>query len=105
MGLMGMLLMVLGGIVILGINIYLLSTRSQSIGKIVMKTQIADFNTRQPANFVSAFVLRGFVNWLIGLIPCVGGFYALADILFVFSDDHRCLHDRIANTIVLDIGD
>lgn len=86
------------------LQLYLLITRSQSIGKYLVKTQIFDYETRQPAGFVKTFVLRGIVNQLIGGIPCVGPIYAITDILFVFSSEHRCLHDQIAGTYVVDIS-
>ena len=94
----------LGGLVLLGLNLYLLVKSSQSIGKYLVKTQICDFETGEPADFVKCWLLRSFVNGLIGAIPFIGGFYSLADILFVFSDDHRCLHDRLAGTYVIDIS-
>ena len=40
--------------------------------------------------------------WAILAIPKVGGVLALADILFVFRDDRRCLHDQIAGTRVVE---
>lgn len=100
----GLLLLLVGVVALLGVQIYLLATRSQSIGKYLMKTQIVDYVTGQPATLVQTFVLRGIVNGLISAIPCVGSIYALADILFIFGDEHRCLHDKIANTIVVDIS-
>jgi hypothetical protein len=44
------------------------------------------------------------VNSVIGNLPCIGFFYALADILFIFRDDRRCIHDLIASTTVIDIS-
>jgi len=101
---LGLLIVVVGAIGLLGVQIYLLATRSQTIGKYVMKTQIVDYVTGQPATFVQCFLLRMLVNGLITVIPCVGSIYAIVDILFIFSQDHRCIHDKIANTIVVDIS-
>lgn len=53
---------------------------------------------------VHAFVLRSFVNGLIGAIPCIGSIYALVDIVFIFREDRRCLHDLLASTVVVDIA-
>lgn len=47
------------------------------------------------------FWLRNVVNALPGLIPLVGGLYGLVDILFIFSDSRRCIHDMIADTKVV----
>jgi uncharacterized RDD family membrane protein YckC len=94
----------LGLIALIVLQIYLLATRSQSIGKFVMKTQMVDVNTGQPASFVNTFLLRGVVNGLIGGIPFVGPIYTLVDILFIFREDHRCIHDLLASTVVIDIS-
>ena len=48
------------------------------------------------------FWLRNVVNTLISLIPLVGAFYGLIDILFIFTERKQCLHDKIADTIVVD---
>ncbi len=48
------------------------------------------------------FWLRNVVNTLITLIPLVGYLYALVDALFIFTERKQTLHDRIADTIVVD---
>ena len=101
---LGIGLFALGAIAWLGLNLYLLITRSQSIGKYLVNTQIHDYETGERADFVKCWLLRSFVNGLIGGIPVVGGIYSLADALFVFSEDNRCLHDRLAGTYVVDIS-
>ncbi len=101
--LVGIGVALIGSIVLLIAQIYLLATRSQTVGKYLMKTQIWDVATGQPANFVKTFVLRLLVNGIIGAIPCVGLIYSITDILFIFREDRRCIHDLIANTVVLDI--
>ena len=93
-------LFALGSLALLGVNLYLLVQRSQSIGKYVMKTQITDYETNAPADFVKCFLLRALVNGLIGIVPC----YGIIDVLFIFNEDHRCLHDRLAGTYVVDIS-
>jgi uncharacterized RDD family membrane protein YckC len=100
----GLALIVLGGIALLGTQIYLAATRGQSIGKYFLKTQIVDFETGVRANFVQCFLLRSVVNALIGAVPCVGGIYSLVDICFIFREDKRCIHDLLAKTCVIDIS-
>ena len=52
-------------------------------------------------SFVHAVALRGFVNGLIGgAIPI----YPLVDPLFIFGEEHRCLHGLIASTKVVEAG-
>jgi uncharacterized RDD family membrane protein YckC len=100
----GLLMLLLGSLAIMAAQIYLLFTRSQTIGKYIMKTQIVDFQTGQRADFVHSFVLRLFVNGLIGAIPCIGLIYTLVDICFIFREDRRCIHDWLASTVVVDIA-
>ena len=103
LSLIGIGIALLGGVALLVTQIYLLATRSQTVGKFLVKTQIWDVQTGQPATFVKTFVLRLLVNGVIGAIPCIGAIYSIADILFIFREDRRCIHDLIANTVVLDI--
>lgn len=100
----GLVLLGVGVLALLGLQLYLLGTRSQSIGKYMVKTQIHDYESGGPAGFVKCFLLRGIVSGLIGAVPCIGHIYNLADICFIFGEEHRCLHDRIAGTYVVDIS-
>ena len=104
LALVGVAAVLLGLLALMGLQIYLLATRSQSIGKYLMKTQIVSYQTGQPAGFAQTFLLRGFVNGLITAIPCVGSVYALVDICFIFGEEHRCVHDLLAGTSVVDIS-
>ncbi len=40
----------------------------------------------------------------MGAIPFVGAIYAIVDILMIFGEEHRCMHDMIATTCVVDIS-
>ena len=104
LALVGVALILLGSLALLGVQIFLLVTRSQTIGKYFLKTQIVDFNTGMPADFVHCFLLRLLVNGLISAIPCVGFIYSIVDICFIFREDRRCVHDLLAQTCVVDIS-
>jgi len=82
------------------VQIVFLSTRGQSIGKRVMKIRIVKLDGSAPG-FVHAVLLRAIVNALPSAIPFAGGVYALVDILFIFRQDQRCIHDHIAGTRVV----
>jgi len=104
LAILGMAIIGFGFLVTLFIQIYLLATRSQTLGKYFLKTQVVDFETGQPADFVHCAVLRILVNSIIAGIPCVGFIYAIVDICYIFRDDRRCIHDLIASTTVIDIS-
>jgi len=97
----GFALIALALIILLGFQIYLLATRGQTIGKRLMDIKIVNFADESNPGFVKAFLLRVFVNGLIGAVPVVGFAYSLVDICFIFRDDRRCLHDLIAGTKVV----
>ena len=100
----GLALTLLGGIALIATQIYLLATRSQTIGKYFLKTQIVDFNTGVRSDFVQCFLLRSLLNGVIGAVPCLGAIYAIVDICFIFREDKRCIHDLLAKTCVIDIS-
>jgi uncharacterized RDD family membrane protein YckC len=94
---------VLGGLWMLALaiyQIYLLSTRGQTLGKRWMKVRIVKLDGSNPG-FASAVLLRAVVNGLMSAVPYLGGIYALVDILFIFRQDQRCVHDMIAGTRVV----
>jgi uncharacterized RDD family membrane protein YckC len=74
---------------------------SASIGKRALGLYIANIQTGQPANWVTTIIVRGFVNGLISSIPCIGPIYSIVDVLFIFGNERRCVHDLLAQTVVL----
>jgi uncharacterized RDD family membrane protein YckC len=50
-----------------------------------------------PASLGRIFWMRNVVNGLLGVIPL----YNLVEVLFIFGDARQCLHDKIADTIVV----
>jgi uncharacterized RDD family membrane protein YckC len=90
----------IGWVILLAIQIFLISTRGQSIGKIVAGIRIVRLNGEQ-AGFVHGWLLRAFVVGAITAIPFAGTIFAVTDLLFIFSPSRRCLHDLIAGTRVV----
>jgi uncharacterized RDD family membrane protein YckC len=87
------------GVIALGIyQMVLLSREGQSLGKKAMKIRIVRFDDGDNPGFVEAVGLRLLVNGLIWMVPG----YALLDIMYIFSTERRCLHDRIAGTKVVE---
>ncbi len=76
---------------------YLLTAYGQTIGKQMLKIKIVKVDTKENGGLVPNVLLREIVNGIISFVP----FYALVDVLFIFSEDQRCIHDRIAGTQVV----
>ena len=84
--------------VILIFQMVLLTKDGQTLGKKALDIHIVKVDTGQNGGFVPNVLLRVIVNGLLGIIP----FYSLVDILFIFRQDRRCIHDLIARTEVVD---
>lgn len=81
---------------------YLLATTAQTIGKKYLKIKIVNKDGEQAGFFVNV-VLREWVMALIGIFPAIGGIIQIVDILFIFRDDRKCIHDLIAGTVVISV--
>ena len=85
---------------LIALQSYLVATTGQSIGKRVARVRIVQMSD-QPAGFVRGVLLR---NWLfhgLAYVPVGGAILSLVDVLFIFRDDRRCLHDLVADTKVI----
>jgi uncharacterized RDD family membrane protein YckC len=98
---LGGCLLAFGGLTLLVIQVWMISTRGQSIGKRLLGIKIVLFADGRPAGFVHGWLLRNFVNGIIGALPWIGIVYKLVDVCFIFGDARRCLHDLIAGTKVV----
>ena len=81
---------------------YLLYANGQTLGKKLLGIKIVRSDGSR-AGFWRIIGLRYFLPGLIGAIPLVGVVFSLADPLFIFGETKRCLHDMIADTIVVDV--
>jgi uncharacterized RDD family membrane protein YckC len=90
----------LGFAIMVAVQGYPLAQTGQTWGKKVLKLKIVDLAGNKP-EFAKLIGLRYATTQLIGLIPFVGGLYALVDVLFIFREDKRCIHDLIAGTRVV----
>ncbi len=89
-----------GWVIFLSLNGYLLYHEGKTIGKAMTKMRIVDQYGDVPS-FGKLLGLRYFVLGLIGQIPFVGGLLSIVDVLFIFGQDRRCLHDYLAGTWVI----
>jgi uncharacterized RDD family membrane protein YckC len=79
------------------INIVYLLHNGQTIAKKWLGIKIVRADG-SPASFSRIFWLRGFVN---SLITSAFGLYFFVDSLLIFGDTRQCVHDKIADTIVV----
>jgi uncharacterized RDD family membrane protein YckC len=93
-------LIVIVFVAVLVLNLVWLHRYGQTIGKRMLKIKVvrSDGSPCTLARYV-------FTRWLpvtvLGMIPLVGYVVALADPLMIFREDRRCMHDLIADTIVV----
>jgi uncharacterized RDD family membrane protein YckC len=86
----------IGLIVWLVFTVRYLGENGQSIGKKACKIKLL----RKDGSEVSisrVIIGRNLVNSVLGIIPL----YGLIDLLFIFGNQRRCVHDYIADTIVV----
>lgn len=100
----GLLVLILGLFAITIVQIWLLSTRGQTIAKIVFGLRIVKVTDGTRPGFLHGWLLRNFVPGLAELLPWGLGFvFAIIDACFIFRQDRRCLHDFIAGTRVVKV--
>lgn len=94
---------------LLGIQVFLLTSRGQSLGKILLGLRVVRADDGEKPGFMRAWLLRelpsGAIQGLLQLLPVVGLFLRFAFVttnyLMIFREDRRCLHDFIAGTRVV----
>lgn len=80
-----------------------LAKSAQTIGKKLLGLQIVMVDTGRPASFERLVFWRFLPMMLVAQIPFIGVFLITADLLFIFREDRRCLHDFLAGTRVIDL--
>lgn len=82
------------------LNGYLLAKRGQTLGKRILRTKVVDLAGNRPS-FNRLVFVRYLIPNLVGNIPVVGSWLLVVDVLFIFRQEHRCLHDYLAGTRVV----
>lgn len=93
---------ILGVIVFVVLHGYFLATKGQTIGKAVVGTKIVNELGDKPP-FGRLLGLRYLVPGLVYSVPCIGSLIAVINVLFIFREDRRCLHDHLAGTYVVNV--
>ena len=78
------------------ITLLLVARYGQTIAKRLLEIRVVRSDGSQ-ASLGRIFWLRNVVNALLGIIPL----YALIDLLFIFGERRQCIHDLLADTIVI----
>jgi len=92
-----------GALLFLGVvawNCVLLHRRGQTIAKKLLGIRVVRKDGSR-CGLARIFFARYLPVTLLGMVPFVGGLVSLVDALLIFRDDRRCLHDEIADTIVV----
>jgi uncharacterized RDD family membrane protein YckC len=87
-------------IVSLSITTALVSRNGQTIGKKWLGIKVVRKDGSK-ATLARIFWLRYLLNTVFMLIPFLGTLYSLIDPLFIFGAAKRCVHDHLADTIVV----
>ncbi|OYT86356.1 MAG: transporter [Burkholderiales bacterium PBB6] len=95
-----LMLFALGVVASLLLQGWLLHTRSQTIGKVVLGLRIVKVDGSR-AHLGRTFGLRVCVMTALTMIPVAGQIIGLIDALMIFGKSRRCLHDLIAGTVVV----
>jgi uncharacterized RDD family membrane protein YckC len=93
---LGVLLAVIGGVAWIWLTVTFVARNGQSIAKKIMGIKVVRRDGSR-ATLGRIFWLRNVVNGLLSVIPL----YDLVDVLFIFGEERQCLHDKIADTIVV----
>jgi uncharacterized RDD family membrane protein YckC len=78
-------------------QITMLVNQGQTLGKKMMRIRIVNYDDGALPSAGRLLGMRYVVNSLLGNIPL----YSMVDILFIFGDERRCLHDYLAGTKVV----
>lgn len=68
----------------------------QSLGKKMVGVKVVR-SSGAAVSLGRVFWLRNVVNGVLSIIPL----YGIVDVLFIFGESRQCLHDKLADTIVI----
>ncbi len=88
--------------VFLLIHGYFLAKDGQTIGKKLVGIKIVR-KDGSPADFMRIAFRRYLPVQVVSVIPMAGGVLSLVNVLFIFRASRYCLHDDIADTVVVNV--
>lgn len=81
-------------------NCVWLKRYGQTVGKRALRIRVVRSNG-EPVSLGRIFLLRFLPVTVLGAIPVLGHLFTLVDLLLIFRDSRKCLHDQFADTIVV----
>jgi uncharacterized RDD family membrane protein YckC len=96
----GALVSLLGLIAWAVITTWMVARNGQSIGKRIMGIKVVRKDGSR-ASLARIFWLRNVLNAVPSWLPYIGLVYQLIDPLLIFQESRQCVHDRLADTIVI----
>jgi uncharacterized RDD family membrane protein YckC len=90
----------MGFVLFLLLNGYLLATQGRTIGKRLIGLRIVR-SDGSPVSFGRMIGLRYGVFSLLNVLPALGQLVGIVDSLCIFRASRRCLHDELADTVVI----
>jgi len=94
------LAMLPGAIIYAGVTTWLVIRNGQTMGKKLLAIKVVRTNGDR-AGLGRLFWLRNVILNVVAQIPFVGALVSLLDALLIFRESRKCLHDQIADTIVI----
>lgn len=85
---------------VLAWNLTWLYRYGQTIGKRIVRIKIVRSDGDR-ASLGRILGLRIILVSILESIPFLGGLFSLVNICFIFRDDRRCIHDLMADTVVV----
>ncbi len=89
-----------GFIIFILIHGRLLYLYGQTVGKRALGIKISDLDGNLPT-LTRHIVPRYVFATVLAYIPVVGSLLSIIDVLFIFGKNRRCVHDYVAQTIVI----
>ena len=91
------------GVLVLALTILqmsLIAVRGQTIGKILFNTRIVDEVSGLKTTTFRSVLLRSVLAKYVGY-NLISSILFIVDFIFLFTKNHRTLHDRLAKTVVV----
>ena len=83
------------------LNGKLLTSKGQTIGKKLINIRICTLEGDVPS-LKNHLLKRYAIFFIPGQIPYIGNLFSIVNILYIFGEEKRCLHDKVAGTKVVD---